>query len=399
MTTSSTSTSPTLHPPWSLTSERVGVIGFWSFLAALEFLRLAVDPFRQGTSVGLMAYVGIAENVIWAGVTLGLFWLMQRLPLDRDAGLRRVLLYVALGLASAITVEMINFWTIRTLFLRGDMPPPFNQLPPAVFRPIAVILRLWFLDEFVIYLGILGVAFARNNLIRLREREQEAARFQAEAASLQAQLSDARLSALRMQLNPHFLFNTLHTISALADDDAEGVQRIVARLSGLLRRTLEGTARQEVPLAEELSFLRDYLEIQRVRFQGNLEVVEAIDADVQDALVPNLILQPLVENAVKHGSGRTAAGVATIVLGARHAAESDHLVLSVQDNGPGLAADAEEEALRTGRVGIANTRERLHALYGPEAGLDLTNASGGGLIATITLPYHTADDLRTAAHT
>lgn len=372
------------------------MIGFWVFLAALELLRRTLNPYRPPGSIGLIVYVSVASYAVWALVTPWVFGLVRRLPLEQGASARRFITHLGIGLAVSILMELLSFTLIGTLVRNGaagtDLSP--SQYSP---RPADVILQLWFLDELVTYLAVLAVGFARSYFIRLRVREQEAVRLQAEAASLQAQLADARLAALRMQLNPHFLFNTLHTVSSLAEVDPEGVQRIVARLSALLRRTLEGTARQEVPLAEELSFLRDYLEIQRIRFQGSLEVREEIGPGVLDALVPNLILQPLVENAVKHGADRAGDGVGRVVLHAHLDADAGQLVLAVRDNGPGLSVGAEEAAARTGRVGLANTRARLDALYGGAAALDLDRAPEGGLAATITLPYHTAADLRTAA--
>lgn len=387
---------PLPTPPWSPAAERAAVIGFWSFLAALELLRRTRDPFRPPDDIGLVAYVGLASYVVWVLITPLVFRFVRLRPLQPGALGRRVAVHLGAALGVSVAVELLHF-TLVGVVLRsgaagaGGLPPFLQALGPA-----DVILRLWFLDELVVYLGILAVGFARGYLIRLRARDRDAARLQAEAARLEAQLADARLAALRMQLNPHFLFNTLHTVSALADDDAEGVQRIVARLSKLLRRTLEGTARQEVPLAEELGFLRDYLDIQRVRFGGRLEVDEDVDGAVLDALVPNLILQPLVENAVKYGA-EGSDGAARLAIRAHLDADGARLVLSVLDAGPGLAPGAEARAAEAGRVGLANTRARLAALYGDAADLDLANEPAGGLRASIRLPYHTAADLRVAA--
>lgn len=373
------------RPPWSRRAERIAIVAFWAFLAALEVARRMVNPFGQ--TIGAAAYVGAMMYVVWAALTPAIFSLAQRLPLERGAAAKRVAVLGAIGLAVAVAVELIQFFLMRMLVEPAALPGMADMWRQ--IGPLDAIARMWFMDEFVIYLAVLAVGFARNFFIHLREREQE-------AASLQAQLSEARLSALRMQLNPHFLFNTLHTVSSLAEDDPAGVQRIVARLSNLLRRSLEGTKRQEVPLSEELSFLRDYLEIQRVRFQGRLEVREHVEDAALDALIPNLILQPIVENAVKHGGEQSERAV-RIAIRARIAEGTGRLALSVRDNGPGLAAGAEERAARAGRVGIANTRARLEALYGADASLSLVDAEGGGLEARIELPYHTASDIHTAA--
>jgi len=208
-------------------------------------------------------------------------------------------------------------------------------------------------------------------------------RLQAETARLQAQLAEARLSALRSQIDPHFLFNTLNAVSALVERDPRGVRRMIARLSELLRHSLEGAGEPVVTLRQELAFADRYLEIMRIRFQGSLEVEQRVDDEVCDALVPNLVLQPLVENAVKHGLGRLR-GIGKIEIEARR--EEGRVVLRVRDNGPGMdgAAPAREG------VGLRNTRERLAQLYGADAALTLRTPDGGGFEAEVRLPWRAA---------
>jgi sensor histidine kinase YesM len=215
-------------------------------------------------------------------------------------------------------------------------------------------------------------------------------RLQAETARLHAQLADARLGALRAQLNPHFLFNTLHAISSLVERDPRGVRRMIARLSELLRYSLEESNEQEIPLRQELAFLDRYLEIMRIRFQGTLEVTVDVDPEVQDALVPNLVLQPLVENAVKHGVSKLE-GAGRITISARRS--GDRTIMTVHDNGPGFG---EADAPGDEGVGLRNTRERLAQLYGAAQGLSLREPPEGGLVAEIIVPFHTPGDLRTA---
>jgi sensor histidine kinase YesM len=184
-----------------------------------------------------------------------------------------------------------------------------------------------------------------------------------------------------MQLNPHFLFNTLHAISALVDRDPAGVRRMIARLSELLRSTLEEGAQPERTLERELAFLSRYLEIMQLRFQGKLEVEMDVDPAARAALVPTLILQPLVENAVKHGIANRSGG-GRIELRARR--EGQRVVLSVRDNGPGPGSPAGPAP--TG-VGLRNTEERLRQTYGEPGALSLGGAEGGGAIAEIRIPY------------
>jgi two-component system LytT family sensor kinase len=220
--------------------------------------------------------------------------------------------------------------------------------------------------------------------VRYRARQQEAARLQAETAQLQAQLAEARLSALRSQIDPHFLFNTLNAVSALVERDPRGVRRMIARLSELLRHSLDGAGEPEVTLRQELEFADRYLEIMRIRFQGSLEVEQRVDEGMMDAMVPSLVLQPLVENAVKHGVGRLR-GVGRIEIEARR--DGARVILTVRDNGPGMegAAPAREG------VGLRNTRERLAQLYGDDAKLTLRPAEGGGFEAEVALPWRPAD--------
>jgi len=211
---------------------------------------------------------------------------------------------------------------------------------------------------------------------------------------------------LSAQLNPHFLFNTLHAVSSLVERDPRGVRRMIARLSELLRVTLEGTSEQEIALSRELELLQLYLDIMQVRFQGRLDVDIQVDADVMDALVPNFVLQPLVENAVMHGVSKVE-GAGRIELRAR--CVGGDVVITVRDNGPGLdpaiAPDGTARLTANGNgappsgggVGLSNTRARLEQLYGAEQHLSLRRAAEGGTVAEIVLPYHTAADLHAEA--
>lgn len=349
--------------------ELSAIVGFWLLLSALALVRRLLDP--RGDLTFSYATLTLAENLLWACLTPGIFAVARRYPLERSTWITSLALHLALAVAAASFVDVFSRLIYPLVTERAGRRAP----------PLEAILRLQFLDEFIVYLAVLFAGFARDYFVRFRER-------QAEAAHLQAQLADARLSALRMQLNPHFLFNTLHAISALVERDPAGVRRIVARLSGLLRHVLEGSAAQEIPLRDELAFLRSYLDIQQVRFQGRLAVTEEVAEEALDALVPNLILQPLVENAVEHGAGRVES-VGRIALRAHRAGDTLHLV--VADNGPGLAPSPSGQAPG---VGLRNTRARLEALYGAAATLHLETAPEGGVAAHLALPYHTAADLR-----
>jgi len=194
-------------------------------------------------------------------------------------------------------------------------------------------------------------------------------------------IADAELRRLRMQLNPHFLFNTLNVISELGYEDPEAADRAITQLSGLLRKSLEENRQQEISLQSELEFLQDYVALQRMLMRDNLEVSMHVDPAVTRARVPAMFLQPLVENALTHG--RPGKGSGTVRVSALR--EGNTLRIEISDDGPGVAASV----LDTGRggIGITNTQARLRYLYGNAAGLGLHNASGGGAIARIVLPY------------
>ncbi len=368
---------------WPRGSEWAAIAGFWFFLCALTLVRRALDP-RGGAGIATpQLWFTLSEYFVWMLLTPVIFRYARRYPIERGVWVRRLLMHLTAAFVIASAVDLIRVVIIAPLMI----PPETLRESPWLADPLLALSRLQFLDELIIYLAVLATGFARDYFLRYRERE-------AVAAQLEGQLSEARLAALRMQLNPHFMFNTLHAISALVERDPGGVRSIVARLSTLLRRVLDDKTGQETALRDELRFLHDYLDIQNVRFEGRLEVEEDIADDTLGALVPTLILQPLVENAVEHGTTRVEReGAGRIRVTARRDGES--LVLEVCDNGPGLGDNGSRPV---GGVGLSNTRARLEALYGRAGSLDLTPANGGGLCARVRLPFHTASDLRTKAH-
>lgn len=375
--------------PWRLGRTELALIfAFWTFLAVLTVANRLLDPRGPGLQGGLTLRpfaLGFFENYLWAILTPPVFWMSSRFGVERTHRVGRLALLAVVGLVVAVAVDVaVDLFRVHAL----DVP---RRWAPGV-SPVRSVVRLWFLDDLMVFLAVLAAGFAREYFVRYQARKDEAIRLHAQAVHLQAQLAEARLTALRMQINPHFLFNTLHAISTLVERDPRGVRRMVARLSELLRHTLDGSDEQEVPLEQELDFLRRYLEIMQVRFQGRLETEMIVEPDALQALIPNLILQPLVENAIKHGTGNTL-GTGRIEVRARR--EDDRLVLSVEDNGPGLGEDG-AGAVEEG-VGLRNTRARLEELYGEEQSLSLGRGEWGGVIAEIWLPFHTPQDLHALA--
>jgi LytS/YehU family sensor histidine kinase len=245
------------------------------------------------------------------------------------------------------------------------------------FQPLLV--KTWHFN-LLIYWVIVAVSFAFNYYGKFRERELR-------AAELEKSLAQAKLHALQMQLNPHFLFNSLHSISALMHQDVEAADRMIVRLSDLLRAALEKSDAQEVTLRDELKFLQSYLEIEKIRFGSRLTVTTEIPADLLDARVPNLILQPLLENAIRHGI-EPHAKPGIIELRAQRV--NGELTLDVSDNGAGVS---NANAIREG-VGLSNTRARLRTLYGEAHRFEMGNRPEGGLRVRLTIPFHTAEEAR-----
>jgi signal transduction histidine kinase len=245
-----------------------------------------------------------------------------------------------------------------------------------------------FRQMLLLYLGkraafnalVYGAMVALEHLATLhrRDTERERARLQ-----LETKLARAQLDGLRSQLQPHFLFNTLNTISALLHRDPEAADRVLTRLGDLLRLSLQHSVRQEVVLRQELEFVERYLEIQQIRFQDRLRVRIDAEPEVLDALVPTLVLQPLVENAVRHAiEPRAAEG--HLRIAARR--DEGRLTLQVADDGPGLVGPG-----RGSGIGLANTRARLEQLYGAAHRFSLANADEGGLLVTLELPFRVGE--------
>jgi two-component sensor histidine kinase len=350
---------------------------YWLLIAAACLVPAVLDAFKSYMNSRLSGHGADWGDVIFAGaewlflgaLTPITYVLARRYPLRREAIGRTVAAHVAGALA--LCIAWASLGVLLGLLLnrypaQGDIRRDYiswilTSLPWSVFM----------------YFTVLGCVYAFTYHREARQREEQQAR-------LAAQLAEARLSALRMQLNPHFLFNSLNAITVLVrDQNTRDASRMLELLSGVLRQVLQSEKRQEVTLDEELRFTEQYLEIEQVRFSDRLRVRWAIDPAIPDALVPALILQPLVENAIRHGIANMAEA-GTIEITAR-SSDAD-LILSVRDNGPGYRPE-----VGVG-VGLANIRARLETLFGASAQLQVLNVETGGTIATIRFPLRRRSD-------
>ncbi len=343
----------------------------WTVLALLfagQFYASSAMLGRPVTWSHALGYA-MADWYVFALLAPPVAWLGRYVRLEWPVRPRHVAIHVsacaAFMLAYLLLRAVVALWQLRLGGLRVEF-----------FAVFEALLIKTLPHSLLVYWAVVSVQHIAAFQERARERERR-------AAELEQRLTAARLQALLMQLNPHFLFNTLNAISSLMHQDVEAADRMLVRLSELLRRALDTRDRQEVPLREELEFLERYLEIEQTRFRERLTVRRAIDETLLDAMVPNLVLQPLVENAIKHGiEKQRKPGV--IELGAR--AENGQVVLTVRDNGPGLAASAARPNPKGHGIGVGNTRRRLQQLYGQRQELVMRDAEGGGTEVVVRLP-------------
>jgi sensor histidine kinase YesM len=303
----------------------------------------------------------------------------KRFPIANERPARSIALHVLFGLFVAALQLAVYVFAHRLLL--GDPTRPF-----APWQQFRQLVLTGFHINLLIYLMLVGFYEAFDYYRRYRERERRAAQLEIEAAQLETQLTRAHLDALRMQMQPHFLFNTLNSVSVLMQEDVALANEMLLRLSELLRLTLSQNQTQEVTLQQELDFLRLYLEIERVRFQDRLKVRIEAAPDTLEARVPNLILQPLVENAIRHAVAPRAAETLVIVRCARY---NGKLRLQVSDNGDGVPFNTKT----TNGIGLANTRSRLEKLYGDDQAFELREVNSGGVQVSLTIPFRTKDEI------
>jgi LytS/YehU family sensor histidine kinase len=308
-----------------------------------------------------------------------MLWMARRYRFGRQNWKRAAAMH-ALGVLACTFAHAAIWTTARVLIMKG-----FDGRSTDWWMSFRELSFLQFDWEMMTYWAIIGLSHALDFHRESQDRALTSAR-------LETELAEAQLQALQRQLHPHFLFNTLHTISALMHRDTEAADAMLAKLSDLLRLSLDRVGTQQVALKDELDFLQKYLDIERTRFADRLQVSTDIESDTLDAAVPNLVLQPLVENALRHGIAPLVAGGTVEIIARRLAGQlrndeqqRDVLQLVVRDNGAGLSTDA-IKAFNTG-VGLSNTRSRLQHLYPGRHRFDFHAPPGGGLEVTIEIPF------------
>jgi signal transduction histidine kinase len=336
----------------------LAIWGGWTALALFFAVSASLTYLSTGRpgNWALSIRRSLLEWWLWALLTPIVVALARRYPIDRRWPWRAVLIHAGAGTVLAF-VKM--------------------SAERAIFAWLTGVWTYWLVStlalQFFVYCAIVAAAHSVVYYERSRERDQLAAR-----------LGDVRLQLLSMQLQPHFLFNTLNTIAELVHGDPDAADYMITGLSDLLRRTLELGPTQEIPLDAELDLLDRYLNIQKARFGDRLRVAIAVEDGARMASVPVLLFQPLVENAIRHGlAERVSSG--QIDVSAR--LDGSHLVITVTDDGRGTGT---QDAWSQERVGLGNTRARLEALYGSEHRLDLANAPGRGVRVTLEIPFRAA---------
>jgi len=344
------------------------LLGIWTLLGLytahqLYFLnRGGEHPISWGYALAHQ----LSYSYLWALQTLFVFRLSRKFPIRP----KRWYWTVPLHLTASV---LLSF-----------PPRIFQQIWLAVFG-LNPRLTLDWMSRFG-SLGLIdyGIVFYWAILLfaHVQQYSQREHEIELRASSLEGELSKAQLEALRLQLNPHFLFNSLNTIAELIHENPDAADAMLIRLGELLRSCLTSTNTQEVRLAQELEFLQKYLDIENIRFEDRLVVKFSIESQTLDAMVPNLLLQPLVENAIKHGVTRS---VAPVSIGIESAFHNGHLRLRVVDSGGGIGGEVSQNG-----TGLANTRSRLDRLYGADYTFITRNRENGGFEAIVVIPKNVA---------
>lgn len=320
--------------------------------------------------VSLQFWIAMINQILWGFLVPAVYWIY--LKFGNKENKFRLSLGVLLG---SIVVSAFHEFISYFILYGGANLVNFTGLETDIWTMISNGFPAGFITQWIVFWIVYTIFAGLVNARRFREN-------QIQLANMETQLSDARLNALKYQLQPHFLFNTLNTISSLMEFDVKDAQKTVSRLGNLMRTILEKDAQNAIPLQEELSFIKDYLGIEEIRFQDRLTVDYKIQDSVQNATVPRLILQPLVENAIKHGL-KSVEENGKIVIEAYELPEN-RIFISVSDNGKG-SKEALETMTENG-IGLKNVKDRIELVYREKGKFLVETAEGKGFKATIEIP-------------
>jgi signal transduction histidine kinase len=345
----------------------LAVVGFWTLVGLAFASQFYLSSAQMGRSVswGQAIAYSLGDWYVWALLSVPIVRLARRFPPDARQPWRVAAIHLAAALATSAVYVVLRSAVGQVHSLAIGEPVEFGE----VFRPLLVKT---FPFNLLIYGVIISVSHALDYYRKYHERTVH-------TLELEKHLAEARLQALLRQLKPHFLFNTLNGIASLMHRDVDAADRMLVRLSELLRLTMNRTGQPLTSVREEIAFIQKYLEIERIRFSDRLTFALAVDPETLEAQVPSLIIQPLVENAIRHGiEPQMRAG--RIEIGVQRA--EGHLQLRVRDNGGGMPAAG---FTREG-IGLANTRARLRELYGERHRFELANHPDGGLEVRLSIP-------------
>lgn len=328
-------------------------------------------PIRR--PMGEALAINLTYYYLWGLSVPAVVWMARRFRFEKAKWQVSLVVHMAWAVVLTLVQIVVAESILRAFTHARDAGGP---------RPIWSAVLDNFHSSLPTYCVILFGYYAFDYYAKYRDRELR-------ASQLETRLSQAQLQALKMQLNPHFLFNTLNTISSLMYSDPDSADRMMTRLSELLRLTLEQNGEQEVTLKEEMEILDRYLQIERIRFEDRLRVTVSIEPAALEARVPNFSLQPLVENAIRHGIAPRPEG-GRLDISARR--DDGVLRIRLSDDGPGLQPSGAHPPRRREGIGVANTRARLEQLYGDDQSFDMTNAPEGGLVVMMAVPFRTRDE-------
>ena len=343
----------------------------WTLFALFFASQFALQSQFLGKPVPFLQILSwqLVSGYVWFALTPLILYIARRFPFERGRWKVSLPVHIIAGLLIALFQQGIDAFLLPLL----GYPPGFQF--PNYWEAYKFFVSFNLHLSLLIYGAVVGIWSAYNYYQKYRERELQ-------TSKLEARLAQSRLQVLKMQLHPHFLFNTLNAISELIHRDPDAADRMLTDLSDLLRMSFENLEVQEVTLKQELEFLNKYIEIEQMRFHDRLKVEMTIAPETLDACVPNMILQPLVENAIKHGISPRATGGRIDIAATRN---NGHLDITVADNGLGLPF-GDTGAVSEG-VGLSNTRRRLKHLYGDRHRFEIAAAGEGGVRVDLEIPF------------